>query len=238
MKRLFLIIQILLCIMISVHGQENVSLSYTVIWSGVKVPNNWNPPTAVHRRDTFSGTATGYGPSLTYSFQPFFITNRKELSLALGIGYFEQRFNINRPFDYPSELYAIFVTDHYSYSCLQYLVGMSYNYHLPSNYSISAGLTYIHLTSFRQKYSPPYTYPAEIRHNRINFGKMLNLPIAVQKRLAKKMLVEISILVPLYTGWRNDQIFKDDPTMVFHPRFSAGSAIKLIYDLENVQEQR
>ena len=222
---------------LTAFGQSGFTLSIPAIYSKVEVPNNWSPPTAINRQNQFEGTALGYGVNLNYSFFPSFLTRNKHILLNIGVGYLNQRFDLQRPFDYSSPLQPIFYTDYYSYNCLQLSGGLTYNYPLSKSFFLSGNLLYTWLNSFRQEYTPTSNYGygelTQVNHNRIDFGNTLMLAIGLNRRLSNKFSLGLNVLVPLYIRWRNDKIFKDDPTEFSHPKFSLGFNISVAYYLRN-----
>lgn len=219
------------------YGQSGFTFSIPAIYSKVSVPNNWSPPTAINRQNRFDGTSLGYGVNLNYSFRPAFMIKDKHILLNIGAGYFKQRFDLVRPFDYVSPLQPIFYTDFYSYHCWQLSAGLTYNYPLSKNYFLSGNLCYNWLNSFRQEYTPTsnhgYGELTQVNHNRIDFGNTLMLALGLNRNLGKRFSFGLNVLVPLYIRWRNDKIFKDDPTEFSHPKFSLGLNISVVYYLLN-----
>ncbi|MBX2947605.1 MAG: hypothetical protein KF725_17375 [Cyclobacteriaceae bacterium] len=210
-------------------GQSNLSVSVPVIWSEVKVKDNWTPPTAPNYKEYHSGSAVGYGINLYYSFQPKLLTKDKHFFMNIGAGYFKQRFNVTRPFDYNSPVQPIFRTDHYSYHCWQGLIGLSYNYQLKKDYFLMGTLTYNALYSFRQDYVPTFTAETQVNHEKINFGKIVSLNVGLNKYLGERFWLGLHVVAPLYTRWRNDKIFRDDPTTYYHPKFGLGTYLSVSY---------
>lgn len=221
----------------SSYGQNSFTFSVPAIYSSVEVPNNWSPPTAINRQNRFDGTSLGYGVNLNYSFWPSFLTRNRYLLLNIGVGYFKQRFDLQRPFDYVSPLQPIFYTDFYSYHCWQLSAGLTYNHPLSEHYFLSGNLSYNWLNSFRQEYTPTsnhgYGELTQVNNNRIDFGNNLMLTIGLSRRLANKYSLGLNVLVPLYIRWRNDKIFKDDPTKYFNPKFSLGLSMSVAYYLDS-----
>ena len=127
---------------IPIYGQGNFTLSMPVIYSKVELPNNWSPPTAINRENKFNGTALGYGANVNYSFRPTTLIKNKHILMNIGVGYFTQRFNLKRPFDYDAPVQPIFYTNYYSYHCLQGLIGLAYNHSLSKNYFLTGNLSY------------------------------------------------------------------------------------------------
>lgn len=216
-------------------GQNELTLSTSIIYSSIEVPNNWSPPTAVNRQNKFKGNGLGWGTHVTYSFHPNFLIKNKNIRMNLGFGYFKQLFNIERPFDYDSPMQPIFYTDNYSYHCFQSIVGFAYTRSIGSKFSINGNLSYRWLRSFRQDYTPTASYGhgdlTQVNRNQIDFGDLLILEIGVNRNLGNRYSVALNLLTPLYARWRNDKIFKDDTSTYSHPRFSLGSSISVIYNL-------
>jgi hypothetical protein len=220
---------------LSASGQNGFTLSVPVIYSKVEVANNWSPPTAVNRQNEFDGTSLGHGVNLNYSFRVPFIIKNKRILFNIGLGYFKQKFDLQRPFDYVSPLEPIYYTDHYSYNCWQGSVGVTYSYPVNNKYSLSGNLSYCWLTSFRQEYAPTRGYSAQINNGQIDFGKMLNLSLGINRKLGGKFSVGLNMLIPVYVRWRNDKIFKDDPSTFYSPEFSLGTSISITYYLKKKQ---
>jgi len=218
------------------YCQSSITLSTPVIYSRVEVANNWSPSTAINRKNQFDGTALGYGVNLNYSFRPTFIIKDKHILVNVGVGYFQQRFDIKRPFDYNSFINIIYYTDYYVYHCLNLSVGLSYNFPLGKNYFLTCNVSYFQQNSFRQDYTPTYSSYnrgfdgfTQTNKNQIDFGKMLNLSIGINKDLGNRFSIGLSALIPVYIRWRNDTIFKDDPSTYYSPKFSLGSSISIAY---------
>jgi hypothetical protein len=122
------------------------------------------------------------------------------------------------------------LTSNYAYDCWQTILGLSYNYSVGAHYSLSGDLSYQWMRSFRQRYTPRAN-PAETSQRQIDFAGMLVLSIGLNRDLGQRFLLSAQLLAPVYTRWRNDKIFKDDPKAFSKPRFSVGSAIGLAYYL-------
>jgi hypothetical protein len=221
-------------ISLATYGQSSFSLSVPIIFSIVEAPNNWNPSTTINRQNLFKGQAIGSGVNLSYSFLPTFIIKNKKISINLGVGYFKQRFDLERPFDYVSPAQPIFYTNYYSYSCLQYSAGVSYKYSLSQRYFLTGNLSYNWFNSFQQEYTPTYSivgtgYFTQTNNNQIDFGNTLVFSVGFNRSLGNRFSFGINIIAPLYVSWRNDKIFKDDPSKFFNPKFSLGSNISIAY---------
>ncbi|MBS1682573.1 MAG: hypothetical protein JST48_12745 [Bacteroidetes bacterium] len=215
------------------YGQSSLTVSTPTIFSKVSVPNNWSPNTAVNRINQFKGNAIGTGIILNYSFRPpiIFKNKYKNVELSIGLGYFSQRFNIIRYFNYNSPIYIVYSTNHYSYESWQVSVGLNYNYPIGKKYFLSCGATYTYLQSFQQDYTPNSGDPTQINRNNIDFGKMILLSLGVKRKIQEKIAIGFNLLIP-HLSWRNDEIFKDDPSKFFHPSFSLGGSINVSYLLK------
>lgn len=213
----------------SSYAQSSLSISVPIIWSNVKVKDNWTPTTAPNYEEYRKGSAFGYGANLNYSFQPKFIIKDKRFSVNFGGGYFKQRFDIRRPFDYDSPLEPIFRTDYYSYHCWQASVGLSFTHTLNKKYFLLTNLSYSILQSFKQEYTPIYGFPTQENHHQINFGKALPLSVGLNKYFGNQFSLGLYVVVPVYTRWRNDKIFNDDPSTFSQPDFSLGTSVSIAY---------
>ena len=206
-----------------------------VIYSKVEVANNWSPPTAISRKNQFDGTSLGTAINLNYSFHPTLLIKNKNILTNVGVGYFNQRFNVKRPFDYNSPLQPIFYTRNYVYHGLQGILGLSYNYTIGGKYFLTTNLSYTWMRSFRQDYTPTsnhgYGELTQVNHNQIDFGNILLFAIGLSRNLGDKFTIGLNVLAPIYTRWRNDKIFKDDPSEFSNPGSSLGSSLSISYRL-------
>ena len=209
------------------NAQSSLSISAPTIWSNIKVKDNWTPPTAPHYKKYRGGSAFGYGVNLNYSFQPKFIIKDKHFSINVGAGYFKQRFDIRRPFNYNSGIYIIYRTDNYSYHCWQWAGGLTYSYPI-NKYALTANVSYSQLYSFRQEYSPTSGDPGQVNKHKIDFAKMLSFSLGIQRNIGNEISIEVNVLLP-YSRWRNDEIFDDDPLTFSKPTFSIGTSISIAY---------
>lgn len=222
-------------------AQSNMSISTPMISGEVKVKDNWTPPTAPNYKEYRTGTTSSYAVDFNYSFRPKSFIKNKNILLNIGAGYFFQRFDVNRPFNYNSLIYIGFYTHHYSYLCFDANVGVTYKYTFMSEkYFMTYNLTYRVLKSFQQNYTPTYNtgtegFFAQTNRHQIDFGKMLHLVVGMNRRLGNRFSIGGNVIAPLYTRWRNDGIFADDPTTTYKPKFSLGASLSLSYNLERQQ---
>ena len=214
-------------------GQSSLSVSIPTIWSNVSVKDNWTPPTAPNFKEYLSGSAFGYGVNLNYSFQPKFLVKDKHLQLNIGVGYFNQKFDVRRPFDYASMIYIIYRTNYYSYYSWQWIGGLSYSYSL-KKYTLTANMSYSGLNSFQQEYTPTSGDRVLINKYNIDFSRLLSFSFGMRRFIGNKISIGVSVLLP-YTSYRNDKIFRDDPSTFYHPKFSLGSSLNISYHFNEKQ---
>lgn len=221
----------------TVSGQSGFTLSIPVIYSKVELLNNWSPSTAINRQNQFDGTSIGTAINLNYSLHPTLLIKDKNILMNIGVGYFNQRFYVRRPFDYNSPLQPIFYTDNYVYHGFQGILGLSYRYTLGKKYFLLANLSYSWMRSFRQDYTPTSNYGygelTQINRNQIDFGNMLLLAVGLNRNMGDKFALRLNVLAPIYTRWRNDKIFKDDTSTFSHPKLSLGISIAVAYNLKS-----
>ncbi|MBS1559812.1 MAG: hypothetical protein JST69_13915 [Bacteroidetes bacterium] len=233
-----LILFLVLCCITSftAKGQSSLSVSMPVIYSNVKVKDNWTPPTAPNYKEYLSGTAVGYGVNFIYSFRPFFLDKKTKFMLNAGLGYYNQRFDIHRPFNYDSYIYIIYYTDHYVYHNADISLSLTYKKSLNKNYSVNVQGTYHWLHSFKQDYTPTYSSPnrgfdgfTQTNYKSIDFGVMFNGSIELQRIISNKFCVGIGVVAPIIIRWRNDAIFNDNPNSFYKPQFSLGFNLSVSY---------
>jgi len=212
-------------------GQSNLFLSIPLVYSRTTIANNWSPPTAAGRQDYFKGYSWRSGFNLNYSFIPSFIPKTIDLRVCIGLGYVKQQFTIDRPFNYASPLEPVFYTDHYSYFCWEWSVGVAYYHSFNKQYFMSGILSYSGQHSFRQEYVPTTGDSPQVGYSQIDYGKLVVLSIGINRNLSDKFSLGFNVLVPLYTRWRNDVIFGDDPSEFSNPAVSIGTSASVIYRL-------
>ncbi|MBS1949602.1 MAG: hypothetical protein JST37_01225 [Bacteroidetes bacterium] len=220
------------------HAQNSLTVSTPFIFSSVKVKDNWTPPTSPVYKEFLSGSTLGYGLQATYSFHPSLILQNKNLTMDVGLGYFNQRFNIQRPFNYNSFIYIIYYTKHYTYNNVDLSLGLTYKTSFDNKYFIRANISYHSLHTFRQVYTPTYTSPnrgfdgySQINHKSIDFGTKINCTVELDRITNEKFSIGIGLLAPLYIRWRNDAIFDDNPNTFYNPLFSLGFNLSVTYCL-------
>ncbi|HYF68097.1 MAG TPA: hypothetical protein VD884_08175 [Ohtaekwangia sp.] len=220
-------------------GQSSLSLSAAMIRGNVKVKENWIPATGPGRKAYRTGSSTSSDIYIHYSFRPRAIIKNKNIWVDIGSGYFFQRFDVKRPFNYRSTAEIIFNTDHYSYLCYHGNVGLTYSNTFNSKkYFMTYNVTYRILKSFQQNYTPRYStgtegFITQRERLQINFGNMISLSIGLNRRLGNRFSIGANVIAPVYTRWRNDEIFNDDPATFFKPKFSLGASLSVSYNFKS-----
>ena len=222
-------------------GQSSLSLSVPLLWGDVQVKDNWTPSTAPNYKEYLVGSSVSSGIRLHGSFQPGPFIKNKNILFDIGVGYFYQRFNVNRPFNYRSMNEPIFYTDHYSYLCYHGDVGLTYKHSInPEKYFLTYNVTYRIFKSFQQNYTPTYSTGTEgfftqLDRRHIDFGKMVSLGVGVNRRLSNQFSIGASAIAPLYIRWRNDAVFNDDPTTLYRPGIILGVSLSVSYNFKRKQ---
>jgi hypothetical protein len=236
----YLLLKALICLLASTSwGQSSLSLSAAMIQGNVKVKENWIPVTGPGRKAYRTGSSTSSDIYIHYSFRPRSIIKNKNILVDIGAGYFFQRFDVNRPFDYRSTAEIIFNTAHYSYLCYHGNAGLTYSHNFNSKkYFMTYNVTYRVLKSFQQNYTPKYSTGTEglitqRERRQIDFGKMISLGVGLNRHLRNRFWIGANLIAPVYTRWRNDAIFNDDPATFYKPKFSLGASLSISYDFKS-----
>lgn len=216
-------------VMCRTSAQNSFTVSTPIIFSGVKVKDNWTPYSSPVYKEFLTGSALGYGLQVNYSFKAFFLGLGKGFNTDVGLGYFRQRFDMVRPFNYTSPVQIIYYTDHYSYECVDLSAGLTYKKILSEKYFLKLGVKYNWLKSFQQNYKPTSNFISQSNSRSIDFGSLIILSVKVNRRLSDKFSLGFATLAPIYTAWRNDKIFNDDPSTFNHPKFSLGFDFSISY---------
>ncbi|MCZ8021536.1 MAG: hypothetical protein O9302_07155 [Cyclobacteriaceae bacterium] len=219
------------------YQNRSLSISLPLIFSKVKIKDNWTPSTAPNYKEYLGGTAFGHGFDLEYTFHPGFLIKDRHFSVNVGVGYFKQRFNIKRPFNYDSQFEPIYYTDNYLYHSWHWMGGLTYTYSF-INYTLIANVSYRQLRSFQQEYTPAnarssYGFITQVNRNQFDFGKILSFDVGIRRRLGERFLIGLNIIAPVYTRWRNDSIFNDDTATFSKPEFSLGTSLNVSYNLKS-----
>ena len=180
------------------------------------------------------GTTTNYGINLQYSRSIY-----KNFSGQIGVGYFNQSFNIERPVRYEdaTSTNRLYYTQSYSYDNLHLIVGINYAKNIVNtSYIANAGISYNYLHSYRQKYVIyKTTGTQQINHKSMPLGDIINLNFGLERYIGKEFSIKISGIFSLYTKWRNDETFfksqySDDSQQAAINKYSIGTAFSVNYN--------
>ena len=227
---------LLLCNSISVISQEKVNSDKL----GFSLPLIWNNSSGVYyslgnRREPV-GNAISYGANINYSH---FIL--KNLFIVGGVGYWNQTFNIQRPFQYrtPDGSEPLVNTNNYSYQNIQLLIGAGYQKMISDRWSLAGQLTYNIYNSYRQKYTQEYSPGKnEIFKTRFIIGSIINLDLRCERYISNRVSIGTTIFFPIYTHWNDDKMFNkydysDDSQIIAYQKSSFGASLSIYYQLKN-----
>lgn len=231
-----LLLLLLLCNGITSLSQEKKNYSKL----GLSIPIILNTSEGVYytlgnRREP-KGSAISYGANINYSH--FFYKN---LFIIGGVGYYKQRFNIQRPFQYrtPNGSEPLVSTNKYSYQNIQILVGLGYQKMVNEKWSLTGQVNYNMYRSYRQKYQQEYSPGTnEVYKKNFAIGRMINMDFRCERYLKDRISIAAAITFPFYTRWNDDEIFNkydysDDTQIIAYPKFSYGTTLSLFYQLKN-----
>ena len=234
LKQLLLLLY--LCSTIKLYSQEKTNSNKL----GFSIPLVWNNSNGVYyslgnRREP-SGNATSYGININYSHFVY-----KNLFLIGGVGYYKQRFNIQRPFQYraPDGSEPLVNTKKYSYQNIHLLIGVGYQKTLSTKWGVAGQLSYNMYNSYRQKYEQGYSPGKnEIYKNHFMLGNMINLDLRCERYINNRVSIGAAIVFPIYVHWNDDKIFNkydyaDDTQIVANQKFSFGANFSVYYQLKN-----
>ena len=197
---------------------EELTLSIPFVYNKYEVTNLIGPSRQIE------GKGWSNGINLSYS-RNFF----NELFVTAGFGYYNQVFNIHRPFDYSTPLFPLFTTSEYSYKSIQWLIGVGYTYSLKKNYSIKGIITYNQFQSFVQVYQPETNNPEQVNNNNFHFSNSFAFSLGVHKKIAQEIVLGSAILLPIGMMWRKDKIFEEDSSEFNKSKSAIGFNITIGY---------
>ena len=177
-----------------------------------------------------TSTAISYGLEMIYS-RPIF----NGFIFSAGVGYFKQRFNNERPFNYSYDSSLLLLsTKKYTYDNIKYLIGIGYSHKL-KDVVLQESVSYHHLWSFRQKYIPSELTSLsyrnyEVKRDKYSFGKMITINANATKEIDGKFSIALGLIMPIYTKWRKDPIFWEDRDDYYHSKFSLGVSASIMYN--------
>lgn len=240
-KILFVLLTIAWLAMKSAYAQESPpkqEKSNRVHELGLSIPMIWNSSNGVYyslgRRKEPSGEALSHGINLQYSKSIY-----KNIFGTVGIGYFNQVFEIGRKIDYDTGgPEPLIYSKSYAYNSLHFLAGLGYKQSLGQKFALRGQATYNLYHSFRQRYTPTITNFGgnQINKNSLSIGKMANIQLDLERNLSRKLSVGIGIIIPVWVEWQNDKMFfeplgyADDENKIAYNKFSIGTNLFCNYN--------
>lgn len=180
--------------------QNSISVSVPVIWAKTETLyfTLGNP--------RYSGsTTTNSGVNVNYSRKLY-----KAFYGMLGVGYFNQSFNIVRPVDYDDgSTNLLYHTESYSYKNIWMSLGVKYHKSFINESNVAkAGISYNYLHSYEQKYVISQANGVQqVNQLSLPLCDMFNLDLGLERYFGKIFSIELDGMFSLYTKWRNDKMF-------------------------------
>lgn len=174
-----------------------------------------------------SGKALSYGININHSR-----ALSKNFYVIVGVGYFKQRFYLTRPFNYFSPIQFGWPTKSYEYDNVHLYAGLGYKVPVSKKIFFTGNITYNSYHSFRQKYYNKSPVDAQINHKYMTIGRTLNLDAGVCKSITQLISIRLGVILPVYTHWNDDEIFKQDyagANKIGSNKFTVGANIAINY---------
>jgi hypothetical protein len=214
------------------NSQENsIKLSLPVIWTeanGIYY--------SLGNKKTPSGKGIGFGIVANYNR-----TLYKNWYASIGLGYFNQKFNIIRPFEFDGDTLTkpLYSTKEYNYQSALLNLGLGYGYCLNTKVKLNGAASINMLQSFRQNYTPTgysgYQHKTtQVNKKNWNIGYFANVALGAEYQLSKKISVGFDAILPFITKWKQDKIFIEsgfgaDAEIIAENKSSIGTAISCTY---------
>jgi hypothetical protein len=216
----------LLSVFVSAYGQVQgkhaigFSIPFIVSTTETKYYILGNPKYSV-------ATAWSYGLELNYR-RDF----HSGLWGGLSLGYFKEQFNNKRPFKFAYDSGLLLIsTDHYSYDNVKLSITAGLRHRL-KDLSARESITYHYLHSFHQKYVPAihttFSYADyQVENKNYKFGEMITANFELSRIISKQNSMGLGLIVPLYTRWRKDAIFWENPNEYYHSKYGGGLSFSI-----------
>jgi hypothetical protein len=207
------------------YPKNEVSLSWPFIWNHSEATYY-----QLGSPKTPDGKAISYGVDFSYGR----IIERHWM-IKLGAGYFKQRFNIERPFDFDNPTNLAYHTQSYQYDNLDLSGGIYYKRKINTKSALVGGIRYSFLYSFRQKYIVDKELKTwQVNHQSFSLSDQCSLSIGYEKMLSQCISVRVDLVAPIYTRWHKDSIFpnsyySDKELQVAQNIFSIGASVSFNY---------
>lgn len=226
------VLLVLMCHSIELFSQQKHNYDKL----GISIPFVWNNSNGVYyslgnRREPV-GNALSYGFNLNYSH--FLINN---IFIIGGAGYYKQRFNIERPFEYrsPDGTRPLVSTKRYYYQNIHFLIGFGYQKKVAEKWAVGGQFSYNIYSSFKQKYIQMYSPDNNEFHNRkFMMGNTINLDIKFEHYLNSRVSIEGAVVFPVLSYWNDDLIFikygyANDTQTIAKSKMSIGANFSFCY---------
>ncbi len=161
--------------------------------------------------------------------------------LLLDLGYFNQSFNINRPFYFDGDTLTalLYSTKQYNYHSYTLNAGLGYSHALNNKIKLNGLASFVLLNSFKQSYDPNgqgplFPKPNQINKKSLQIGYMVNISAGLEYLLSRKISIGADVVLPIITKWKNDEIFiksqfGEDSQKIAENRFSIGTTLSCKY---------
>lgn len=198
------------------------TISIPFVWNKYEITNLIGPTRLI------GGSGWSKGINLTFS-KPL----RKDFLLCGGVGFYEQNFDLHRPFDYTSPTKPLFTTRQYVYQNIQWIIGGVYRIRLSNSISIICQVTYNSYHSFKQVYYTETNNPEQVNNRNIDLGSSINFSLGMRKKVGEKLLIGADALLPFAMKWRKDIIFRENTSEFHEAKASIGFSLSITYVLKN-----
>jgi hypothetical protein len=203
---------------------------------GISIPIIWNNSSGVYyqlgTRKEPEGKSVSNGININYS-RTFY----KKFYGTVGVGYFNQNFNISRPFDFNDPNNLLFSSKSYSYKSLNFNIGAGYYFPLNSKFSLKNSVVFNQISSYKQNYVPKFlsnsSFQTSQTNNKfLNIGRMINYDLGIDYIINNKFSLGLSLIVPLSIKWKNDNTFfeysySNDTQKIAYNKSSIGTLITI-----------
>ena len=208
-----------------------VSISIPFIWNKTTIFNSYSGA----RAKNITGEAISNGINLNYSR-----TIYKSFFAKVGVGYFKQKFGIQRPFDFEETggitTNLLYHTKYYAYHNIHYSVGIGYCKPLNKKYSGNFLAVYNFFNTYKQEfdnggYTSVFYGNPQVRKEKYAFGNSVVLQAGLSRHLYKRFGIGLDVLLPIFNKWRKDAIFREDTNEFYGSNLSIGTSLNFIYQL-------
>jgi hypothetical protein len=219
---------------------QEITISQLLVWNKTTIYDTYSGARASNK----TGKAWSNGINVNYSFGI-----NKYLFANVGIGYFNQRFGIQRGFDFfePNVTTGLFYsTKKYAYKSFHYFGGMGYRKIIaskskgiiPQNSEFRFLALFNLFNTFQQVFQHDFNGNLfgnpnpQIRKLNYQYGSSVFLKAGIVRPIFKHFKLGIDLLLPVYNKWRKDEIFKENTNEYHGADFSIGTSLNLIYNLK------